>query len=54
MHVDESACWDRNGVEWSCQLLVDLSKLALLAVVAHSFHVFTHTHPYKKVLIPYV
>ncbi len=34
---------DCDGVELSCWLLVDLSILALLAVAAHSCHVFAHS-----------
>jgi len=47
VHVGESACRYRNGMEWSCWLLVDLSTLALLAVSALGCHVFAHTLPDK-------
>ncbi len=47
VHMGESACRYRNGMEWSCWLLVDLSPLALLAVSALGCHVFAHTLPDK-------
>ncbi len=47
VHMGEPACRDWDGVEWSCWLLVDLSTLALLAVAAHSCHVFAHALPDK-------
>jgi hypothetical protein len=34
-----------NGEEWRSQALVDLSTLVMLAVAAHSCHVFAHTLP---------
>jgi hypothetical protein len=43
----ESACPHRDAVEWSCWLLVDLSQLALIADLAHGYHVFAHTLPEK-------
>jgi hypothetical protein len=39
--MGESACWDWNGEEWRSHL----SMLVLLAVAAHSCHVFAHPHP---------
>jgi hypothetical protein len=47
LHLVEHACRDGDGVVWICSLLVVLSTLALLAVAAHSSHLFAHTLPEK-------
>jgi hypothetical protein len=47
VYVGELVCWNRDGVERNCRLLVDLPPLALLAVSAKSCHILANTLTHK-------
>ncbi len=51
--VWESSCWRTDDMERGCRLLVAFATLAMLAVLVHGCHVFTHAFPYS-VQWPYV